>query len=141
MNDEIIVLDNQQIQDRIYTIRGEQVMIDRDLANLYGVETKYLNRAVKRNIERFSKSFRFQLTEEEFENWKSQIVTSNHKTSLRFQNGTLETSRGKHTKYLPHVFTEQGVAMLSAVLRSQTAIQVSIQIIKSFCNYETLYCN
>ncbi len=118
MNNEIIVLDNQQIQNKIYTIRCVQVMFDRDLALLYGVETRVLNQAVKRNIERFPEEFMFQLKEKEFEYWKSQIVISNkEKMGLR---------------KLPFVFSEQGVAMLSAVLRSQTAIQISIQIINAF---------
>ena len=112
----------QTIQNKIYEIRGKRVMLDRDLAELYGVETKALNKAVKRNSERFPERFMFQLTKEE---------------SLRFQIGTLnersgKQARGQHLKYLPHVFTEQGVSMLSAVLRSPTAIQVSIRIMDAF---------
>jgi phage regulator Rha-like protein len=118
------------IQNRIFTIRTLQIMIDRDLADLYGVETKVLNQAVKRNIERFPESFRFQLTEEEGENLRSQIAISND--SLRSQIVTLKSQRGKHRKYLPYAFTEQGVAMLSAVLRSETAVRVSIQIMQAF---------
>ena len=91
---------NQNILSLIFTIRGKQVMIDEDLADLYGIETKYLNRAVKRNPERFPKAFMFQLTKEEYE-------------ALRFQIGTLKTGRGQHRKYLPFAFTEQGVAMLT----------------------------
>jgi len=132
------------IQSLIFTVRGVQVMLDSDLAEIYGVETKILNRAVSRNIERFPEKFRFQLTKQEFENLRFQNGTSNN-NSLRFQNGTLEKGgdlksqsvtlkdgRGKHRKYLPYVFTEQGVSMLSAVLRSETAIKVSIQIIDAF---------
>ncbi|MCF7794724.1 MAG: ORF6N domain-containing protein [Candidatus Cloacimonetes bacterium] len=119
MNDEMLMIDTQQIQDRIFAIRGFQVMLDRDLAELFGVETKVLNQAVKRNITRFPSEFRFQISSEENESLKSQIVT-------------LEKGRGKHSKYLPYVFTEQGVAMLSAVLRSETAIKVSIKIIQAF---------
>lgn len=112
----------QTIQNKIYEIRGKRVMLDRDLAELYGVETKALNKAVKRNSKRFPERFMFQLTKEE---------------SLRFQIGTLNERsgkhvRGQHLKYLPHVFTEQGVSMLSAVLRSPTAIQVSIRIMDAF---------
>lgn len=112
----------QTIQSKIYEIRGQRVMLDRDLAELYGVETKALNKAVKRNSERFPERFMFQLTKEE---------------SLRFQIGTLnersgKQARGQHLKYLPHVFTEQGVSMLSAVLHSPTAIQVSIRIMDAF---------
>ena len=104
-------------------IRGKQVMIDRDLADLYGVETKVINQAVKRNIERFPEEFRFQLTAEEYDSLRSQIVTLKNED---------EGQRGKHSKYLPYVFTEQGVAMLSAVLHSPTAIQVSIRIMDAF---------
>ena len=85
---ELIIIDNQTIQDRIYTIRGVQVMLDEDLALLYGVESKRLNEQVKRNIERFPEKFRFQLTENEYENLRSQIATSSLDNILRFQNGT-----------------------------------------------------
>ena len=98
-------------------------MIDSDLAEMYQVETKNLNRAVSRNKDRFPENFRFQLNQIEFDEYEK---------TLRFQNGTLENGRGKHRKYLPYVFTEQGVSMLSAVLRSETAIKVSIQIIDAF---------
>ena len=125
-------ISNQNIQNMIYTIRNQQIMLDKDLAELYQVETKVFNQAVKRNIERFPLNFRFQLTQEEYENLRSQIVTSSLDDSLRSQIVTLENNRGKHTKYLPHVFTEQGVAMLSAVLRSKIAIEVSIKIIDTF---------
>ena len=129
-----LIIDNQTIQDKIYTIRGVQVMLDEDLAVLYNVETKVFNQAVKRNIERFPEKFRFQLSESEYENLRSQFVTSSLDNSLRSQIVTLESQRGKHRKYLPYVFTEQGVSMLSAVLRSQTAIEVSIKIIDTFVN-------
>ena len=107
------------IESKILTIRNQQVMIDRDLAELYGVETKALNQAVKRNIERFPEDFMFQLSDEEFSVLRSQIVTS--KT---------ETRGGR--QYLPYAFTEQGVAMLSSVLKSQTAVDVNIQIMRAF---------
>ena len=110
------------VEKKIFLIRGKQVMIDRDLAELYGVETKVINQAVKRNIERFPEEFRFQLTAEENEFLRSQIVTS--------KNDDGETRGGR--QYLPYVFTEQGVAMLSAVLHSPTAIQVSIKIMDAF---------
>jgi phage regulator Rha-like protein len=113
------IVNADKLQDLIYTIRGVQVMYDNDLAELYGVEIKRLNEQVKRNRERFPEEFMFQLTDEEF-------------AFLRSQNATLETGRGRHRKYLPYVFTEQGVAMLSAVLRSETAVKISIQIIKAF---------
>ncbi len=115
MND--LIINEQTIQNKIYTIRGLQVMLDSDLAELYGVETKQLNKAVNRNPDRFPASFRFQLTTEEFEN-------------LRFQFGTSSEHGGR--RYLPYVFTEQGVSMLSAVLRSTTAVQISIKIIETF---------
>jgi hypothetical protein len=106
------------IQQQILFLRGKQVLIDRDLAKLYGVETKVLNQAVKRNSARFPEEFRFQLSKIEFENWKSQFVTSN--------------ADKKGLRRAPFAFTEQGVAMLSAVLRSETAIHVSIQIMQAF---------
>ena len=106
-----------EIRQRIRTIRGVQVMLDRDLAELYGVETKALNQAVKRNADRFPSDFMVQLTKEEC--LRSQIVTLNE-------------SRGKHLKYLPYAFTESGIAMLSSVLRSPTAIQTNIRIMRAF---------
>ncbi len=109
----------QSIQNRIYEIRGERVMLDRDLAALYETETKLLNKAVKRNIKRFPKDFMFQLTNEEFE-------------SLRFQIGTLEKGRGRYSKYLPYAFTEQGIAMLSGILNSDIAINMNIAIMRAF---------
>lgn len=121
MDNQMILIDNKTIQSKIYTIRGIQVMLDEDLALLYGVELKRLNEQVKRNIERFPEKFRFQLAEDEYENLRSQIATL-----------SLDKGWGMHRKYLPYVFTEQGVSMLSAVLRSQTAIDVSIKIIDSF---------
>ena len=128
-----LIIDNQTIQDKIYTIRGVQVMLDEDLAVLYGVETKNLNKAVNRNMDRFPQKFRFQLTQEEYDNLKFQIGTSSLNASLRSQFVTLEKQHGGR-RYLPYVFTEQGVSMLSAVLRSKTAIEVSIKIIDSFVN-------
>ncbi|MDK2826997.1 MAG: hypothetical protein PWQ44_2177 [Methanolobus sp.] len=108
----------EEIRSRIYTIRGVQVMIDRDLASLYDVETRVLNQAVKRNSERFPEEYCFQLNDEEFSNWKSQIVMSN------------EDRMGLRRP--PYAFTEQGISMLSAVLRSETAVKVSIRIINAF---------
>lgn len=107
------------IQNKIYFIRGVQVMVDEDLAELYDVETRRLNEQVKRNIERFPEKFMFQLTESEA-------------YSLRSQFATLNKGRGTHRKYLPYVFTEQGVAMLSGVLKSDTAVRISIQIMSAF---------
>lgn len=109
------------IENLIYVVRNRQVMLDSDLAKLYQVETKVFNQAVKRNIDRFPDSFRFQLTKDEYEALRSQFVTLNE-----------NSGRGKHRKYLPYVFTEQGVAMLSAVLKSDVAVQVSINIRNAF---------
>lgn len=115
------------IRSRIFVIRGEQVMLDRDLAVLYGVEVRALNQAVKRNIERFPKEFMFRLNEEDVEFLKSQIVIPN------FQFDLFNPKRGRGgNRFYPYAFTEQGVAMLSAVLKSPTAIQVSIGIMKAF---------
>ena len=112
-------------------IREFQVMLDSDLAELYEVPTKALNQAVKRNIERFPDDFMFQLTEKEFESLRSQIVTTSSEKLLRFQNDTSSSEHGGR-RYLPFAFTEQGVSMLSGVLRSPTAIKVSIQIMNAF---------
>ena len=126
-------LEQQNIENLIYVIRGCQVMLDRDLALLYGVETKVLNQAVKRNIERFPQDFMFRLTKEESNCSRSQIVTLNAgPISSRSQNVTLKTGRGTNIKYLPYAFTENGVAMLSTVLRSETAIEVNIRIMRAF---------
>ena len=118
---DIIKCDNHElagnIEPLIKVIRGQQVMLDRDLATLYGVETKRLNEQVKRNIKRFPEDFMFQLTKDE---------------CLRSQIATLNEGRGQHLKYMPYVFTENGVAMLSSVLRSDTAIEVNIRIMRAF---------
>ncbi len=115
---------------RIYSIRGVQVMLDSDLAEMYGVETKVLNKAVKRNIERFPEQFMFKLTELEYNSLRLNFESIEN-ADLRFQNGTSGFEYGGR-RYLPYVFTEQGVAMLSGVLRSETAIKVSIQIMNAF---------
>jgi hypothetical protein len=107
------------IHHKIYTLRGKQIMLDSDLAALYEVETKVFNQAVKRNSERFPEDFMFQLTEKEYESLRSQFVT-------------LEIGRGKHRKYMPYAFTENGVYMLSAVLKSKVAVDVSIEIMRTF---------
>ncbi len=121
----------QSIQNRIYEIRGEKVMLDRDLAALYETETKVLNLAVKRNSKRFPKDFMFQLSKDEFEALRFQIETLvKTTTSLRLQN---ETSKGRGgTRYLPYAFTEQGVAMLSGILNSDKAISMNISIMRAF---------
>lgn len=115
------------IQSKIYDIRGQKVMIDRDLAEMYGVETRVLNQAVKRNIDRFPLDFMFQLTDEETGNWKSQIVMTNSvKMGIRRN---------------PYVFTELGVAMLSSVLNSKTAIQINMSIMRAFVAVRQLLLN
>jgi len=125
MDENTLIVNDINIQDKIYTIRGLQVMLDRDLAELYGVETKNLNKAVSRNITRFPEKFRFQLSDDEYQNLRFQFGTS----SLSSQK---ETTKHGGRRYLPYVFTEQGVSMLSTVLRSSTAIDISIKIIDSF---------
>jgi len=113
-----LAITDETVINKIFHIRGKKVMLDRDLAEMYGVETRALNQAIKRNEKRFPSDFMFQLTEQELEDWKSQFATSNkEKMGLR---------------KLPNVFTEQGVAMLSSVLNSDTAIEVNIQIIRIF---------
>ena len=123
----------RSIQNRIYEVRGERVMLDRDLAALYEVETKALNLSVKRNSKRFPKDFMFQLTKEEFDSLRFQIETLETTTHpFRLQNETLKKGRGQHAKYLPYAFTEQGVAMLSGILNSDTAINMNIAIMRAF---------
>ena len=113
----IALLPQETIESKIFFLRGKRVMLDRALAILYGVETRALNQAVRRNMRRFPEDFMFQITKEEFNSLRSHFVT---------------LKRGQHRKYLPYVFTEQGVAMLSSVLNSERAIQVNIQIMRAF---------
>ncbi|MBU0459718.1 MAG: ORF6N domain-containing protein [Nanoarchaeota archaeon] len=126
-----LIISSDSIKNKIHTIRGVQVMLDSDLAVLYEVETRVLNQAVKRNVERFPKEFMFQLTDSEYNSLRSQIVTLDNK-NLKSQIVTSSSNRGKHRKYLPFAFTEQGVAMLSGVLKSETAVKISIQIMRAF---------
>lgn len=117
----------QLIQSKIYELRGQKVMLDRDLAEMYGVETRSLNQAVKRNIDRFPSDFMFQLTNEEMEIWKSQIVITNSvKMGIRRP---------------PFAFTELGVAMLSSILNSKTAIQINMSIMRAFVAVRQLIAN
>ena len=109
----------QVIQSKIYEIRGQKVMLDFDLAYLYGTETKYLKRSVKNNLKRFPSDFMFELTKEEWE-------------TLRCKISTLDGGRGKHPKYMPYAFTELGVSMLSSVLNSDLAIEININIMRAF---------
>ncbi|MCL2207928.1 MAG: ORF6N domain-containing protein [Fibromonadales bacterium] len=142
-----IVIAQMHIENRIFTIRGIQVMLDGDLAEMYHVETKVLNQAVKRNIERFPEEYRFQLTEKETEEILAvcdrfgHLGAQNMGSSSRSQFVTLNNKRGKNIKYLPYAFSEQGVAMLSAVLRSETAINVSIKIINAFVQLRKIVQN
>ena len=132
-DDSVAKSGNQQlpvenkVESLIRVIRGQQVMLDRDLAELYGVETKRLNEQVKRNIERFPEDFMFQLTKEEFENWKSQFATSN--------------SIVMGARKRPYAFTEQGIAMLSGVLKSPTAVEANIRIMRAFVSMRHFMVN
>lgn len=130
MKKALSVIPIDRIEHIIYFFRSHKVMLDRDLAELYGVETRVLNQAVKRNSERFPDDFMFQLNTEEANSLRSQFVTLD-RTSLTSQI-VISKGRGKHRKYLPYVFTEQGVAMLSSVLRSSRAITVNIEIMRAF---------
>lgn len=121
------LIPTEHIRGRIFLIRGMKVILDYDLAKLYGVETKVLNQTVTRNIERFPNDFMFRLDKKEEEPLRSQIVTIK--------------GRGQHTKYLPRVFTEQGVAMLSGVLKSKRAVQVNIQIMRAFIQLREMLMN
>jgi len=127
MSKEITIPD-EIITSKIFLIRDQKVMVDRDLAELYGVETKYLKRQVKRNTDRFPEDFMFELTKEEFANWRSQFVTSNSSNKMGL-------------RYAPYVFTEQGVAMLSSVLNSPKAIAVNIKIIRVFTKLREMLFN
>ena len=123
MNENIELIETEKIQNLIYTIRGKQVMLDSDVAMLYHYETKRINEIVKRNQERFPENFCFQLTETEVENLRSQIATS-----------SLDRVNYGGRRYLPYVYTEQGIAMLSGLLKNNIAIQVSLNIINAFVN-------
>ena len=148
-----------QIENKIFIIRGVQVMIDRDIAELYGVETRRLNEQVKRNIESFPKEFMFQMNDEEFENWKSQIVISNsNKNTLNWMSQFATSNLDNNASNLmsqfatsssdkmglrkkPYVFTEHGVTMLASVLKSETAVKASIQIVKAFVSMRHFVAN
>jgi len=123
MNQQLSLITQERIEQKIFLLRGKKVMLDRDLSFLYGVETKVFNQAVKRNIKRFPEDFMFQLTPEE-----SKL--------LRSQNVTLE--QGRYSKYSPYAFTEHGILMLSSVLNSDKAIEVNIQIMRTFTKIREL---
>ncbi|MBW8884740.1 MAG: ORF6N domain-containing protein [Planctomycetia bacterium] len=145
MTKRAIVVSQEQIESAVLVLRGERVLLDADLAAMYSVTIGALNQAIRRNRSRFPPDFMFRLTKEEFENWKSQTVISssgegqkpsktpvNSHLPLRSQTVTLKTGRGQHRKYLPYAFTEQGVAMLSSVLRSERAVRVNVEIMRAF---------
>ena len=118
MSEMLVKIPVERIEKAIYLIRGEKVMLDRDLARLYGVETRILKQSVRRNADRFPTDFMFELNEKEFEDWRSQIVTSN--------------ADRKGLRYAPMAFTEQGVAMLSSVLKSKRAVAANVEIMRTF---------
>jgi len=126
MEKNIAIIPVERIERLIFLIRGQRVMLDRDLAILYGVPTKVLNQAVKRNKDRFPEDFMFQLTHQEGKSWWTEVMDRR----LRSQNVTLK--RGQHMKYRPYAFTEHGILMLSSVLNSERAIQVNIAIMRAF---------
>jgi len=123
MNQQLRLIAEEKIEQKVFLIRGKKVMLDRDLAYLYEVETKVLNQAVKRNLERFPDDFMFQLTLEETKFLRSQFVTLKH---------------GQHSKYSSYAFTEHGILMLSSVLKSDRAIQINIQIMRTFTKLREL---
>jgi hypothetical protein len=122
----------ERIERAILLVRGHKVMLDSDLASLYGVETKTLNQAVKRNPDRFPDDFMFQLTWEETEIWRSQFVTLDPDEGKPSRSQSVTLKRGQNPKYRPYAFTEQGVAMLSSVLRSPRAVAVNVEIMRAF---------
>jgi hypothetical protein len=127
----------KSIQNRIYEIRGERVMLDFDLAELYEVATKILNQAVKRNIKRFPEDFMFRLTTSEWQGIKPHMAFTLNELSQRSQIVTFE-EKWKYSKYLPYAFTEQGIAMLSGILNSDRAIQMNIAIMRAFVEIRRL---
>ena len=122
----------ESVAQRILLIRGQKVMLDADLAELFGVSTKRFNEQVKRNLDRFPADFMFQLTEDEDESLRSQNATLNKYESLRSQFVTLKTGRGQHRKYLPYVFTEHGAIMAATILNSPSAVEMSVFIVRAF---------
>ena len=133
------LLSEETISNKIYFIRGQKVMLDRDLALLYGIETKVLKQSVKRNISRFPEDFMFELTKTEYDSLRSQFVTLENNTPLRPQIATLKTGRGRYSKYTPYAFTEQGVAMLSGILKSDKAINMNIAIMRAFVEVRKIF--
>ena len=132
---DIVSYETKDIKSLIYCIRGKQVMLDSDVAMLYHYDTKNINKAMKRNIGRFPEDFCFQITENELENLRLQFTTLNSKEEMWFQSGTTlqkENIKYRSEKYLPYVYTEQGIAMLAGILRNEIAVNVSINIMRAF---------
>jgi len=129
-----IAIPDELLEQTILLIRGHKVILDRDLARLYGVSTKALNQAVKRNVDRFPDDFMFQLTMDEA---SAELVPMTER--LRSQIVTLKKARGTHMKYQPYAFTEHGILMLSSVLKSQRAVQVNIQIMRTFVRWRQMF--
>jgi hypothetical protein len=127
-----VALPDEFIEDTILLIRGNRVILDHDLARLYGVTTRALNQAAQRNLDRFPEDFMFQLSKAETEEWQ-------HLKRLRSQNVILKKGRGTHRKYQPYAFTEHGILMLSSVLKSQRAVQVNIQIMRTFVRLRQMF--
>ncbi len=132
---DAVAYETTDIKSLIYCIRGKQVMLDSDVAMLYHYETKNINKAMKRNIERFPEDFCFQLTEKEVLNLKSQLMISSSTEKMWFQSGTTlqkENIKYRSEKYLPYVYTEQGISMIAGILRNEIAVKVSINIMNAF---------
>ncbi len=128
MSKALVKVPVERVARAILLIRGERVILDRELARLYGASTKALNQAVRRNFDRFPKDFMFQLTMDQARAWREE----SRLTRLRSQNVTLKQGRGQHIKYRPYAFTEHGILMLSSVLKSERAVSVNIEIMRTF---------
>ena len=133
MADRKLIASVEQIESRIFVIRGQKVMLDADLAELYGVETKRFNEQVRRNIERFPEDFMFQLTPGEYANLKSQFVTSSLRSQFATSNNSVDEPAGRGgRRYLPYAFTEHGAIMAASVLNSPRAVETSVQVVRAF---------
>lgn len=136
MSSPIVAVD--ALAGRIHLVRGQRVMLDSDLAELYGVATKVFNQAIKRNSDRFPADFMFQLTADEHDSLRSQFVTLNADEPLKPQIAALKASRGQHRKYLPYVFTEHGAIMAASVLNSPRAVEMSVFVVRAFVQLREL---
>src|SRR5450759_4993420 len=133
MADKKLIASVEQIESRIFLIRGQKVMLDQDLAELYGVETKRFNEQVRRNSERFPEDFMFQLTAEEFANLRSQFDTSSLRSQIATSNNPVGTPAGRGgRRHLPYAFTEHGAIMAASVLNSPRAVETSVQVVRAF---------